>query len=59
MRRAIVLPDVGLDLDDPTDTPTGVVVADQPGAEQRPAGLQGRPGQCRAIDQDQLQPAYL
>jgi hypothetical protein len=52
---AIVLPDVGLDLDDPADPPAGVVVPDQSCAEQRPSGLQRRRGERCAIDE--IQPA--
>ncbi len=53
MRGAIVLPDVGLDLDDSADPAAALVVADQPCAEQGPPGLQGRPGQGRPIDEPQ------
>jgi hypothetical protein len=53
MRGPVVLPDVGLDLDDPPDPAAGVVVPDQPRAEQRPSGLERRPGERRAVDETQ------
>jgi hypothetical protein len=55
VRGTVVLPDVRLDLDDPPDAAARVVVPDQPGAEQRSAGLQRRRGERCAIDE--LQPA--
>ena len=51
--RAVVPSDVGLDLDDPADSPAGLVVTDQARAQQRPPGLERGPGQCRSIDQAQ------
>jgi hypothetical protein len=53
VRGAIVLADVRLDLDDPADPPAGVVVPDQPCAEQRPSGLQRRRGEGCPIDECQ------
>ena len=43
----VVLADVRLDLDDPGDPDAGGVLADEPGAEELAAGVEGRPGQDR------------
>jgi hypothetical protein len=53
MRGQIVLADVRLELDDPTDTSAAGVVADQPRAEQRPSRFEGWPRQDRPIDEAQ------
>ena len=42
VRGPVVAPDVRLELDDPADAPAGLVVADEPRAEQRPGGLERR-----------------
>ena len=42
VRRAIIRPEVGLDLDDPPDSPPGRVVADEAGADEGAAGVERR-----------------
>jgi hypothetical protein len=51
VRREVLLADVCLDLDDPSDAPPVVVVADQTPAEERRAGRERREGeQALAIE---------
>ena len=40
MRRSVLASDVRLDLDDPPDPAAGGILPDQPGADERVAGLQ-------------------
>ena len=53
MGRAVVRPEVGLDLDDPARAATGGIVADEPGADQGTRGLERRAGQDAAIEDAQ------
>ena len=53
VRRAIVRPEVGLDLDDPADPPPGRIVADEPGADEGAAGVEGRAGQDGPVEDAQ------
>jgi hypothetical protein len=53
VRGAVVLADVGLDLDDPPDPPAGLVIADQPDAEECAAGVERGPGEACPIDDRQ------
>jgi hypothetical protein len=54
MRGAIVPPDVGLDLNDPSDTLARWVAADQQRTEERPTRLQGWPREDRPIDDGRM-----
>jgi hypothetical protein len=53
VRCPVVRPDVRLDLDDAADTPSGVVVADETGADQRASRLEGGPLEKRPVDDAQ------
>jgi hypothetical protein len=53
MRRPILDPDIGLELDDATDAPAGLVVANESGSEEPPCRLEGRPGEESAVDDGQ------
>jgi hypothetical protein len=50
VRRLVVDPDVRLDFDDPPGAPTGGVVTDQLGAQERATGLQAGTSQGRPVD---------
>jgi hypothetical protein len=52
--RLVVLADVGLDLDDPSDPPAGGVVADQPRADEAACGLERRPREDGPVEDAQL-----
>jgi len=54
VRRLIVLPDVRLDFDDPSDPPTRGIVADESCADQAACGLERRPRQDGAVENAQL-----
>ncbi|MEA2653141.1 MAG: hypothetical protein QOI37_368 [Chloroflexota bacterium] len=56
MRRQVVAADVGLDLDDPPDAPTRLVVPDEAGADQGAGGIEGRTRQERPVDDAQPPP---
>jgi hypothetical protein len=53
VRRAVVAPDVRLELDDATDSPPGLVIADEAGADERSGRLQRRRREDGAIDRAQ------
>ena len=50
VRSEVLAADVRLDLDDPPDTPTGVVVTDKCGTEKGSTGLERRPREQRAVE---------
>ena len=50
MRGQVLRADVGLDLDDPPDAPSGGVVADEEGTQQRATRLQAGAGQDRPVE---------
>jgi hypothetical protein len=54
MRRPIVLPDVGLEFDNPSHPPTRRVIADQAGSQQGARGLKRRSRKGPAIEDGQL-----
>ena len=56
MGRAIVRPAVCLDLDDPRDPLTRVVVTDQPRPEQLAGDVRGRSGEAPSVDDAQAAP---
>jgi hypothetical protein len=56
MRRQVVAADVGLDLDDPPDAPTRLVVPDKAGTDQGAGGIEGRTRQERPVDDAQPPP---
>jgi hypothetical protein len=49
----VVAADVRLDFDDPTDTPTSRVIADQPGTDEGARRLECGRGEDRAIEDRQ------
>ena len=53
VRRAIVRPEIGLDLDDAADPTTGRVVPDEPGADEGAPGVEGRAGQDGPVEDAQ------
>jgi hypothetical protein len=53
MRRAILRPEVGLDLDDPAHASAGGVVAHEASADQGTAGIERRTGEDGPIDDAQ------
>jgi hypothetical protein len=52
--RLVVLADVGLDLDDPSDPTARGVVADQPRADEGARGLEGRLREDGPVEDAQL-----
>jgi hypothetical protein len=50
VRRPVVGADVRLELDDPADPPTGLIVTDEERAEEAPRRVEGRPRQERPQD---------
>jgi hypothetical protein len=53
MRGAIVRPEIRLDLHDPADPSPCRVVAHQARTDEGPAGIKGRTGQERSVDDAQ------
>ena len=53
MRRSVVASDVRLDLDDPPDPAARGIVSDQPGADERVAGLQCGRGEDGSVQDGQ------
>jgi hypothetical protein len=53
MRRAIVRPEVGLDLDDPAGATARLVVADESDADKCAAGVECRAGQDVPVEDAQ------
>jgi hypothetical protein len=53
VRRLVVAADVRLELDDAADAPPRRVVADEPGADERRGGVQGRARQDGPVDDAQ------
>jgi hypothetical protein len=54
MRGLIILPDIRLELDDPSFPSPGLVLPDEARPEQRASSLEGRVRQVRPIEEGQL-----
>jgi hypothetical protein len=53
VRGPVVRAAIRLDLDDPTDAPTGLVVADETRAEQAAGGVRGSSGEACPVEDAQ------
>lgn len=58
MRGQVILADVRLDLDDPTGDPALRAIGDETAAQQRPGGVEGRPGEPLPRQDDPGQELY-